>query len=252
MRTSPENTLESLRRAKAEGADGIELDVQLSADGEPFIFHDDGALRVCGKDAPVAKMRWRELRDLRVFGKYPIPHLSDALEDMADWPGAELFLDLHQPRVDLAEATARRVAASPVRDRTFLLDFYTSRHLLRAAKEAAPSVRIAVMPGPPWDVKAACDLGAEAISLGWDGRLTRVLYRAACALYDLPGEVRKAKARGVAVSGGVANDPGAVRFFLGQGMDGIWTDDLDMARRALEAAQAGGAPGYFRSGIPPT
>ena len=226
MLTSPENTLESLQRAKREGADG-----------EPFIFHDDGALRVCGKDAPVAKMKWRELKDLKVFGKYAIPHLDDALEDMSNWPGAELFLDLHQPRVDLAETTARRVAASPVRDRTFLLDFYKSRHLLIAAKKAAPSVRIAVMPGPPWDTQASCDLGAEAISLGWDGRLTRVLYRAACALYDLPGEVRKAKTRGVAVSGGVANEPDAVRFFLGQGMDGIWTDDLLMTRRTLEAGE---------------
>lgn len=234
MLTSPENTLEALQRAKTEGVDGIELDVQLSADGELFIFHDDDARRVCGKDAPVAALKWRELKELKVFGKYAIPHLDDALEDMSDWPGAELFLDLHQPRVDLAEAAAERVAASPVRDRTFLLDFYKSRHLLLAAKKAAPSVRIAVMPGPPWDTKASCDMGAEAISLGWDGKLTRVLYRAACAVYDLPGEVRKAKARGVAVSGGVANDPDAVRFFLGQGMDAIWTDDLAMTRRTLE------------------
>lgn len=234
MLTSPENTLEALRRAKTEGADGIELDVQLSADGEPFIFHDADALRVCGVDAPVAKMKWRELKELKVFGRYAIPHLDDALEDMHAWPGAELFLDLHQPRVDLAEAAAKRVAASPVRDRTFLLDFYKSRHLLLAAKKAAPSVRIAVMPGPPWDTKASCDMGAEAISLGWDGKLTRVLYRAACAVYDLPAEVRKAKERGVSVSGGVANDPDAVRFFLGQGMDGIWTDDLAMTRGVLE------------------
>ncbi|MDD5305000.1 MAG: glycerophosphodiester phosphodiesterase family protein [Elusimicrobia bacterium] len=234
MRTSPENTLEALRRAKQEGADGIELDVQLSADGELFIFHDDSALRVCGKDAPVAALKWRELKDLKVFGKYAIPHLDDALEDMSNWAGAELFLDLHQPSVPLAEAAARRVASSPVRERTFLLDFYKSRRLLFAAKKAAPTVRIAVMPGPPWDTKASCDMGAEAISLGWDGKLTRVLYRAACAVYDLPGEVKKSKERGVSVSGGVANDPGAVRYFVAQGVDGIWTEDLAMARRALE------------------
>lgn len=238
MLTSPENTLEALRRARLEGADGIELDVQLSADGEPFIFHDDRASRVCGKDVLVARLKWRELKDLKVFGRYAIPHLDDALEDMQSWPGAELFLDLHQPSVPLAEETARRAASSPVRERTFLLDFYKSRHLLIAAKKAAPSVRIAVMPGPPWDVEASCDLGAEAISLGWDGKLTRVLYRAACAVYDLPAQVAAAKRRGVCVSGGVANEPDAVRFFLGQGMDGIWTDDLLMTRRTLEKTAA--------------
>lgn len=239
MLTSPENTLESLFRARNEGADGVELDVQLSADGEPFIFHDDDALRVCGKKGPVALMKWRELKELKVFGRHAIPHLDDALAALEGWRGAELFLDLHQPSVRLAEVTARRVARSAAADRTFLLDFYKSRHLLFAAKKAAPSVRIAVMPGPPWRTRAACDMGAEAISLGWDGKLTRILYRAACAVYDLPTEVNKAKARGVSVSGGVANDPDAVGFFVAQGMDGIWTDDLAMTRAALEASAAG-------------
>lgn len=239
MRTSPENTLESLFRARNMGADGIELDVQLSADGELFIFHDADALRVCGRKGPVAAMKWRELKELKAFGRWPIPHLDDALAALEGWPGAELFLDLHQPSVPLAEAAARRVAESRVAGRAFLLDFYKSRHLLFAAKKAAPAVRLAVMPGPPWDVRASCDMGAEAISLGWDGRLTRVLYRAACAVYDLPAEVNKAKARGVAVSGGVANEPDAVRYFVAQGMDAIWTDDLAMTRAALERSACG-------------
>jgi glycerophosphoryl diester phosphodiesterase len=234
--TSPENTLEALRRAKELGVDGIEFDVQLSADGELFIFHDDSARRVCDRDVPVAAMKWRELKELKVFGRYAIPHLDDLLAAMEDWPGAELFLDLHQVSVPLAEAAGPRLAASPVRARSFLLDFYKNRRLLLAAKKAAPELRLAVMPGPPWETRASCDLGAEALSLGWDGRLTRALYRAACALYDLPAQVARAKARGVAVSGGVADDPGSVRYFLAQGMDGIWTNDLVMARRVLERA----------------
>ena len=38
----------------------------------------------------------------------------------------------------------------------------------------------------------------------------------------------------MSVSGGVANDPGAVRFFVAQGTDGIWTGDLAMTRGVLE------------------
>lgn len=237
MRTSAENTISALLRAKQEGVDGIEFDVQLSADGELFLFHDDNALRVCGRDVPVAGLKWREIQELKVFGRYAIPHLDDALAAMEGWPGAELFLDLHQPSVPLAEAAGLRLEGSRVGARSFILDFYKSRHLLLAAKKAAPAVRLAVMPGPPWYTQASCDLGAEAITLGWDGKLTRALYRAACALYDLPAEVAKAKARGVAVSGGVANEPDSVRTFVAQGMDGIWTDDLAMARRTLEDSE---------------
>lgn len=234
MRTSPENTIESLERARGEGADGIEFDVQLSADGEPFLFHDDDARRVCGRAVPVASLRWRELKELKVFGRHAIPHLDDALAAVERWSGAELFVDLHQPSVSLAETAARRLAASSVASRAFVLDFYKSRRLLLAAKAAAPAVRLAVMPGPPWNVRPSCDLGAQAVSLGWDGGLTRVLYRTACALYDLPSRVVGAKARGVAVSGGIADTPDEVRYFLAQGMSGIWTNDLVMARRTLE------------------
>lgn len=208
MKTSPENTLEALSRARAEGVDGIEFDVRLSADGEPFLFHDDDARRVCGRDVPMSALRWSEVRELRVFGRHPIPHLDEVLEAMADWPGAELFLDLHQPSVPLAETAARRLTAS--------------------------GVRLAAMPGPPWLTAASCDLGAEAISLGWDGRLTRALYRALATVYDVRAQVEKAKRRGVAVSGGVANAPDEVRYFVAQGIDTIWTDDLAMARNALE------------------
>ena len=37
----PENTEVAFDQALAEGADGIELDLQLSADGMPVVFHDD-------------------------------------------------------------------------------------------------------------------------------------------------------------------------------------------------------------------
>lgn len=37
----PENTMHAFKEAVATGADGIELDVQLSADGELMIYHDN-------------------------------------------------------------------------------------------------------------------------------------------------------------------------------------------------------------------
>lgn len=40
-RVAPENTLPAFTQAMAVGADGIELDVQLSADGVLFVLHDE-------------------------------------------------------------------------------------------------------------------------------------------------------------------------------------------------------------------
>jgi len=47
---APENSLAAFRRAIEAGV-GIELDVQLSADGEVMVFHDESLLRMTGTDA---------------------------------------------------------------------------------------------------------------------------------------------------------------------------------------------------------
>ncbi|MEM0157509.1 MAG: glycerophosphodiester phosphodiesterase [Thermoplasmataceae archaeon] len=77
---APENTLRSFQMALASGADGVELDVQISRDGVPVIFHDFTALRMCGHDNSISAMNFREIRDLRVAGSELIPTLKEALE----------------------------------------------------------------------------------------------------------------------------------------------------------------------------
>lgn len=63
----PENSLAAFRRA-AEAGYGVELDVQLSKDGEVVVFHDDTLERVCGVNARVDEMTFAELRALRLNG----------------------------------------------------------------------------------------------------------------------------------------------------------------------------------------
>ncbi|MBI2813476.1 MAG: glycerophosphodiester phosphodiesterase [Opitutae bacterium] len=75
----PENTLAAFRRALALKADGIELDVQVTRDGVPAVFHDAGLRRLTGRPGRLADHTWRELKELRVAGTEPIPRLADAL-----------------------------------------------------------------------------------------------------------------------------------------------------------------------------
>ena len=77
----PENSLGAFERAAAHRY-GIELDVQLSRDGVPMVFHDDSLKRVCGVDALLRDLDFEELRRLRLSGdeRYLIPTLSEVLE----------------------------------------------------------------------------------------------------------------------------------------------------------------------------
>jgi len=91
--TAPENTVAAFKDARAAGVDYLEIDVQLSADGVPFLFHDDTPARTTNvedvfpgrENDPVTSFTWAELQQLDAgsyfAGRYAgerIPHLDDA------------------------------------------------------------------------------------------------------------------------------------------------------------------------------
>ncbi len=65
--TIPENSPAAFRAAVAGGY-GIELDIQLSRDGQVVVFHDDTLKRVCGVDSRVDELTLEELRLLPLYG----------------------------------------------------------------------------------------------------------------------------------------------------------------------------------------
>ena len=77
---APENSMAAFRRAVERGY-GIELDVQLTSDGIPVIFHDPDLDRACGVHGLVREHTFEELQKLRLFGSGErIPALKDFLE----------------------------------------------------------------------------------------------------------------------------------------------------------------------------
>ncbi len=76
----PENSLAAFRLA-AEAGYGIELDVQLSKDGQVVVFHDDTLNRVCCVDGRVEDFDYEQLKDFCLCGSGEgIPLLSQVLD----------------------------------------------------------------------------------------------------------------------------------------------------------------------------
>ncbi|MCR5716580.1 MAG: glycerophosphodiester phosphodiesterase [Lachnospiraceae bacterium] len=63
---APENSLPAFQKAVDAGY-GIELDVQLTKDRVPVVFHDDSLRRVCGVDATVDSLTYAQLLELHLF-----------------------------------------------------------------------------------------------------------------------------------------------------------------------------------------
>ena len=75
----PENSLGAFEAA-CEGGYGIELDVQLSSDGEAIVFHDLSLKRLTGVEGRIADHTAHDLGDMRLAGSdETIPTLSEAL-----------------------------------------------------------------------------------------------------------------------------------------------------------------------------
>lgn len=77
---APENSLAAFKKAVKAGY-GIELDVQLSKDGVPVVFHDFTLKRICKKEGKVSDYTWQELKEFKLCdSKETIPGFAQVLE----------------------------------------------------------------------------------------------------------------------------------------------------------------------------
>lgn len=83
---APENTMEAFKMAYEMGADGIELDVQLTLDGQLVVIHDETVNRVSDGIGLVKDMTLGQLKSLHFNRTHPeyrearIPLLEEVLE----------------------------------------------------------------------------------------------------------------------------------------------------------------------------
>ncbi|HXK77940.1 MAG TPA: glycerophosphodiester phosphodiesterase family protein [Oscillospiraceae bacterium] len=135
--TKPENSLAAFCAAAEKGL-GSELDVRLTKDGVPVVFHDTNTACMCGVDRTVAETDWAVLRELRLCGtEEHIPLLSEALEAL---DGAPLLCEL-KCAADPADCTVCEKTA-PLLDAyegPFVVESF-SPYILKWFRENRPDV----------------------------------------------------------------------------------------------------------------
>lgn len=82
---APENTMEAFQIAIEMGADAIELDIHMSADGHIVVCHDETINRTSNGKGEIAKMTLEALRRHNYLGRFVgkqfnIPTLAEVLE----------------------------------------------------------------------------------------------------------------------------------------------------------------------------
>jgi glycerophosphoryl diester phosphodiesterase len=131
----PENSWRAIRLGHQLGADLLELDVQMSRDGVPFLRHNyqlsDG--RWC------SQLPWSELKEVRVQDE-PLPVLEEVLT-WAREAGMSLALDMKtffSPERGLTKEVIRLLERMDMKDRVMLL--FMDHHELLQAKLSYPGL----------------------------------------------------------------------------------------------------------------
>ena len=121
---APENTLAAFALAQAQGADGIEFDVQLSADGWPVVIHDSNLERTTNGQGKVQEHTVAQLQELDAGEGQSIPTLDEVFETLG--PNFLYNVELKTAALSdngLAEAVAERIQAHNLERQTVVSSF---------------------------------------------------------------------------------------------------------------------------------
>ncbi len=153
---APENTLAAFRRAVELGADAVELDVRLTADRVPVVYHYYYLDEVTTARGPIFAYTLDQLRDVQVLCKANpaappdgIPTLSQVLEQFGGQIGLEIEMKGPEPEApDIIGSVLRRFAQHwPCIEVTSY-----EPALLQAMHRACPGLATDVLfrPSEPW------------------------------------------------------------------------------------------------------
>ena len=237
-RDAPENTLAAFVLAHAQGADGVELDVQLCASGEVVCFHDTSLGRITGRPGLLAEAPLSLLRSLDAgaskaprFAGERIPLLAEVL---AQTP-RELLLNIELKCEQLDDRGLVASVVSLVRDaraaeRVLLSSF--NPLCLRAARALAPTLPRALL------------FHHEQPLLLRRASLAPLLAPHALhpeAALATPAAVARWVRRGYSVNCWTVDDPGAARSLWQSGVTGLITNEPAALLRAFDPRS--GSPG---------
>lgn len=233
---APTNTLTAFEKAAEMGADGVELDAHLSADGIPVVIHDFTVDRTTDGSGRVADLSLAALRELDAgswfapaFAGERIPILAEVFAAV----GQKLLINVELkvlPREErgLEAAVVSLVERHGLADRVLISSF--NPYALRRTRRLAPHLPLGLLYDPvpvAWPVRARAwlmrDLRPETLNPHW------TLVR--------QSTIQRARARGRRVVTWTVDDTDVMRRLAEWGIAAIITNHPDRLRAVLESSR---------------
>lgn len=228
---APQNTLAAFRLANAYGADGYELDAQLSKDGTIVVMHDFTVDKTTNGSGPVSSLTLEELKRLDAGAKFSprfagerIPTLAEVFDVLESHTFVNVELKSKSVQDNgLEDATIRLIRARKLEDRVILSSF--NPYSLLRVRRFAPELKVGMLYAP--------DLPLY-IRKAWFRFIVKPdamhpLYK----LVDAP-YMAWARKQGCDVNVWTVDDPGDMKRLAGLGVNAIITNMPDRLRDVLK------------------
>ena len=231
---APENTLPAFRLAAEMGADGVELDVQLSQDGEVVIIHDFDLDKTTTGTGPVKAKTLKQLKELDAgshfdpaFTQTPIPTLSELFMAMGPVLLYNIELKTMAVRDEGLEAEViRLIEDHNLQSRAMLSSF--NPFALNRAYRVNPNIKRGLLwsPGLPFHLRWQLFRQAARPDMfhpHWQAVSAAML--------------AKEHQQGHLVNVWTCNDPQAMVKLITMGVDSIMTDRPDVLKQVINDSQ---------------
>ena len=236
-REAPENTMEAFRLGVEAGADAIELDVHLTADGQLAVIHDETLDRTTDRTGPVADRTMDEIREADAGATFVRTHDSGfpfadrgitvpTLAEVLAWLPADVGLVIEIKARAAADAVVDALRDHPVRASGRLAVISFDEHAIERVRELDREIKTGYLLVPTQPVEPALVWATEHGHTGvfpWEGDL---------GLDPLP-LMAQARAYGREIGCYVVNDPERMQHLAACELWGFVTDVPDVAREAL-------------------
>lgn len=227
---APENTIPSFSQAIQKGADGVELDAKLTADGHVIVFHDTTVDRTTNGKGKVASFSLDEIRKLDAgswfdsqFANTKVPLLEEVFETVGKDKLINIELTNYSTSKDgLTKKVCELITKHNNHKQIIFSSFFASN--LKIAEQILPEIPrgLLAMPGL---------VGLWARSFGFMfGEYQALHAHISDVTKEQVNRVHRLKRR---VHVWTANTPAELNQLKTFGVDGIFTDDPAEAVRVL-------------------
>jgi glycerophosphoryl diester phosphodiesterase len=227
---APENTMASFRLAVSQGADAIELDAKLTRDNVVVVLHDDTLDRTTNGQGAIHLHNHDEIRELdagrffsKQFSNERIPTLSEVFQELGESVLINVELTNYRTPFDRLPNLVVNLIREHQLESNILLSSFNPLTLFRAHR-LAPEIPLGLLlqPGTP-----AVFVWTARVLLRYDylhPHMTLASRRLVSSMHDASKKVNV----------WTANNEGQIEKLIGMGVDGIISDNPDVALNVIK------------------